>query len=69
MRRVARFSDSGKDAHDRINDWLRQNPSVTLIDIKPIMTAGRTTVIYAILDIPNETDNSGKTKNETEESK
>ena len=52
MRKVARFyDDSDKAAHNKINEWLKQNPSVTLVDIKPIVTGSRSTVIYAILDV------------------
>ena len=54
MRKVARFyDDSDKAAHNKINEWLKQNPSVTLVDIKPIVTGSRSTVIYAILDVPD----------------
>ena len=63
MRRIARFyDDSDKPAHTKINDWLRQNPDATLVDIKPVVSESRPLAVYVILDIPEHTNNSEKEK-------
>ena len=59
MRRVKRFMETNKMAHEKLNAWLEENPQVLLIDIKPIVIDPMTEIIYAIVDIPQNENLSG----------
>ena len=59
MRRVKRFMETNKMAHEKLNAWLKENPQVLLVDIKPIVIDPMTEIIYAIVDIPQNENQSG----------
>lgn len=61
MRRVIRFEETNKMAHEKLNDWLADHPQVILDDIKPIVigSSSRTEIIYVIVDIPQNENQSG----------
>ncbi len=61
VRRVVRFINLDKKATAKLNDWLEDNPGVTLLDIRPVIEGGSTEIIYAMVDIPD------RTKKEEEE--
>lgn len=54
MRRVKRFMETNKMAHEKLNAWLAENPQALLVSIKPIVIDPMTEIIYAIVDIPKE---------------
>ena len=59
MRRVKRFMETNKKKHKKLNAWLKENPQVLLVDIKPIVIDPMTEIIYAIVDIPQNENQSG----------
>ena len=61
MRRVKRFMETNKMAHEKLNAWLEENPPVVLVDIKPVVigSSSRTEIVYAIVDIPQNENQSG----------
>ena len=59
MRRVKRFMETNKMEHEKLNAWLKENPQVLLVDIKPIVIDPMTEIIYAIVDIPQNENQSG----------
>ena len=52
MRRVKRFMETNKMAHEKLNAWLEENPQALLVSVKPIVIDPMTEIIYAIVDIP-----------------
>ena len=36
MRRVKRFMETNKMAHEKLNVWLEENPQALLVSVKPI---------------------------------
>ena len=67
MRRVKRFMETNKMAHEKLNAWLEESPPVVLVDIKPVVigSSSRTEIVYAIVDIPqngNPTGEKGEAK-------
>ncbi len=61
MRRVIRFTETNKTACEKLNDWLAEHPQVVLVDIKPVVIGSnsRTEIVYAIVDIPQNENQSG----------
>ena len=61
MRRVIRLEETNKRAHEKLNDWLAEHPQVILVDIKPVVigSSSRKEIIYAIVDIPQNENQSG----------
>ena len=61
MRRVIRLEETNKRAHEKLDEWLADHPQVLLVDIKPIVigSSSRTEIIYAIVDIAQDNNQSG----------
>ena len=61
MRRVIRFWETNKMAYKKLNEWLAEHPQVILVDIKPVVigSSSRTEIVYAIVDIPQNENQSG----------
>lgn len=61
MIRVIRFEGTNKMAYEKLNDWLAEHPQVNLVDIKPVVigSSSRTEIVYAIVDIPQDNNQSG----------
>ena len=59
MRRVKRFMETNKMAHEKLNAWLEENPQALLVSVKPIVIDPMTEIIYAIVDIPQNENQSG----------
>ena len=59
MRKVKRFMETNKMAHEKLNAWLEENPQALLVSVKPIVIDPMTEIIYAIVDIPQDNNQSG----------
>lgn len=60
MRRVKRFMETNKMAHEKLNVWLEENPQALLVSVKPIVIDPMTEIIYAIVDIPQNENPTGE---------